>query len=133
MAVGESDARVDESTRDELGTGLFCGALEGELREESGSGVVGEGYVEDLCGAALDGSDDEFTDTGGVLKTISSDVLRLLNVEVVLTLPRAFSTRIAFFCRSVTSWPAIVGTMSLGGTWRKPGPRRRGFLGCEGM
>lgn len=77
MAVGESDARVDESTRDELGTGLFCGALEGELREESRSGVVGEGYVEDLCGAALDGSDDEFTDTGGILKTISSDFRRL--------------------------------------------------------
>lgn len=71
MAVGESDARVDESTRGELGTSLFCSALEGELWEKSGSGVVGEGYVEDLCGAALDGSDDEFTDTGGVLKTIS--------------------------------------------------------------
>ena len=103
MAVGESDARIDKSARDKLGTSLFCGALEGELGEESGSGVVGEGYVEDLCGAALDGSDDEFTDTGGVLKTISSDVLGILDVEVMITLPRAFSTRIAFFCRSVTS------------------------------
>lgn len=49
------------------------------------------------------------------------------------TLPSEFSTLIAFLGLSVTSWPASVGRMSFGGTWRRPGPSRKGFVGCDGM
>lgn len=49
------------------------------------------------------------------------------------TRPCVFSTRMAFFLGSVTSWPAMVGRMSLGGTCRRPGPRRRAFLECDGI
>jgi hypothetical protein len=52
---------------------------------------------------------------------------------VKLTLPVDVSIRMAFFCGSTTSWPASVGTTLPGGTWRRPGPSLRGFLGCEGM
>jgi len=51
----------------------------------------------------------------------------------MLTLPPLYSTHNEFFLRSVTSWPATVGRMVLGGTCRSPGPSWSAFLGCEGI
>jgi hypothetical protein len=34
---------------------------------------------------------------------------------------------------SVISWPATVGTIEFGGTWRRPGPRRSAFFFGLGM
>ena len=65
--MGEGDAGVDERARREDRTGLFCGGFEGEVREESGRSVICEGNEVGVCGAALDGADDEFTNARDVL------------------------------------------------------------------
>lgn len=52
---------------------------------------------------------------------------------IELTRPPLYSTHMEFFLRSVTSWPATVGTMTLGGMCRRPGPRRRGNFLCVGI
>lgn len=54
-------------------------------------------------------------------------------VDCVLTRPPLYSTHIEFFLRSVTSCPATVGRMVLGGMCRSPGPSWSAFLGCDGI
>lgn len=49
------------------------------------------------------------------------------------TLPPLYSTHNEFFLLSVTSCPATVGRMVLGGMCRSPGPNWSAFLGCDGM
>lgn len=51
----------------------------------------------------------------------------------MLTRPPLYSTHNEFFLLSVTSCPATVGRMVLGGMCRSPGPSWRAFLGCEGI
>lgn len=51
----------------------------------------------------------------------------------MLTLPPLYSTHNEFFLLSVTSCPATVGRMVLGGMCRSPGPSWSAFLGCEGI
>ena len=63
----------------------------------------------------------------------SGSFLRFRGAEQQRTRPDELSMRSAFFWWSAMSCPATVGMMSSGGDWRSPGPRRRGFLGCEGM
>lgn len=49
------------------------------------------------------------------------------------TRPPFCSTHIEFLFRSVTSCPAMVGRMVLGGMCRRPGPNCNFFFGCEGI
>lgn len=53
--------------------------------------------------------------------------------DCMLTRPPLYSTHNEFFLRSVTSCPATVGRMVLGGMCRSPGPNWSAFLGCEGI
>lgn len=50
-----------------------------------------------------------------------------------LTRLELYSIHMEFLAGLVMSCPATVGTMSVGGMCRRPGPRRRGFSGCEGI
>lgn len=72
MLVCGDDAGVDEGATGEQGAGLLGGAFEGELREERGGGVVGQGDEEDFGGGAVDGADDKFADSGLVLGGVKS-------------------------------------------------------------
>lgn len=97
--------------------------------------MVGEEHVVDVGSALADGADDELADPWDVLCGPAHVSLSPagLGPRGTRTRPAKVSTRSAFFCLSVTSWPAMVGTTALGGTWRRPGPSRSGFFGCEGM
>lgn len=68
MLVCEGNASVDKGAGGENRTGLLGSRFEGELGEEGGSGVVGEGHVVDFGGALVYGADDEFTNSRGVLE-----------------------------------------------------------------
>jgi hypothetical protein len=57
VLVREADARVDEGSRAELGACLLGRALEGEVRQEGGGGVVGEGDEEGFGGTAVYSAD----------------------------------------------------------------------------
>lgn len=59
MLVGERNAGVDQRSGEQDGARLLRGGLERELREEGGSGVVGEADEVDFLGGFVDGANDE--------------------------------------------------------------------------
>lgn len=109
--------------------------------EEGWCGIVGEGNEVGVGGAALDGTDDKLTGARNILrighvvssKTKQQEAKGPESLYELHTRPPEVSTRIRFFCLSVTSCPASVGRMSFGATCLRPGPSRSAFLGCEGI
>ena len=64
--MAEGDARVDELAREEVGAGLFCGGLEGQVREGGGRGVWRDGAEVGVGGGAEDLGED-YVALGGVV------------------------------------------------------------------
>jgi hypothetical protein len=104
------------------------------VREGCRRGEGREGAeVEVGCGA-LDLGEDEVVLGGGVLFTSGLNLVLGVGVgERGRTRFELYSIHMEFLLGLVMRAPATVGTMSEGGMWRRPGPRRRGCFGLEGL